>query len=147
MSIEPRHKSTSDVLDQAGSQALLEHAIEHAGRLGRPICVAVTDERGALLAFTRMDGAPVRSVKLSEAKAYSASRIEASTTAFHQRLTEGGMPASYFADPALTGLPGGAVVRSRSGATIGGVGISGLSPAEDQEVADASAATYGDRRD
>ncbi len=128
------------MLNQLAARRILEEAVTQANILGRPVCIAVTDERGALLAFTRMDGAPVRSIKLSEAKAYSAARLGVSTTAFHERLARDGMPASYFADPTLTGLPGGAVICNQSGAIIGGVGVSGLAPAEDQQVADAAAA-------
>jgi glc operon protein GlcG len=127
-------------LDRVAAHHVLDKAVAQAEALGRPVCVAVTDERGALLAFTRMDGAPIRSIKLSEAKAYSAARLGVSTTAFHERLVRDGMLASYFADPTLTALPGGAVICSQSGATIGGVGISGLAPAEDQKLADAAAA-------
>jgi glc operon protein GlcG len=134
-------------LDRAAAHVILEKVVTDANALGRPVCVAVTDERGALLAFTRMDGAPVRSIKLSEAKAYSAARLGVSTAAFHSRLTHDGMPASYFADPTLTGLPGGAVISSQSGVTLGGVGISGLAPAEDQQLADAAAAAHGMRSD
>lgn len=127
-------------LDRVTAHHVLEQAVTLAHTLGRPICVAVTDERGALLAFTRMDGAPIRSIKLSEAKAYSAARLGVSTTAFHERLVRDGMLASYFADPTLTALPGGAVISGQSGGVIGGIGISGLAPAEDQQLADASAA-------
>lgn len=127
-------------LDRLAAHHILETAVMQANTLGRPVCVAVTDERGTLLAFTRMDGAPVRSVKLSEAKAYSAARLGVSTTAFHARLARDDMPASYFADPMLTGLPGGAVICGQGGVTIGGVGISGLAPVDDQKVADAAAA-------
>ena len=133
-------------LDRVAAHRVLEEAVTHADTLGRPICVSVTDERGALLAFTRMDGAPVRSVKLSEAKAYSAARLGVSTTAFHERLVRDGMPASYFADPTLTGMPGGAVICSESGATIGGIGISGLAPADDQRIADEVAAACRTRQ-
>ena len=134
-------------LDRTGAHDVLERAVNQANTLGRPVCVAVTDERGALLAFTRMDGAPIRSIKLSEAKAYSAARLGVSTSAFHERLAQDAMPASYFADPMLTGLPGGAVIRCKNGATIGGVGISGLAPAEDQQLADLAAAAHMTRRD
>ena len=134
-------------LDRAAAHDVLENVVVQANTLGRPVCVAVTDERGALLAFTRMDGAPFRSIKLSEAKAYSAARLGVSTAAFHERLARDAMPASYFADPMLTGLPGGAVIRSESGATIGGVGISGLAPAEDQQLADDAAAAHMTRQD
>lgn len=134
-------------LDRMAAHHLLEKVVLQANTLGRPVCVAVTDERGALLAFTRMDGAPIRSVKLSEAKAYSAARLGVSTTAFHTRLMHEGMPVGYFADPMLTGLPGGAVICSQSGAAIGGIGISGLAPVEDQRLADDAAAAYRTRQD
>jgi uncharacterized protein GlcG (DUF336 family) len=134
-------------LDRTAAHDVLEGVVVQANALGRPVCVAVTDERGALLAFTRMDGAPFRSIKLSEAKAYSAARLGVSTAAFHECLAKDAMPASYFADPMLTGLPGGAVIRSQSGATIGGVGISGLAPAEDQQLADAAAAAQITKQD
>ena len=127
-------------LDLASATRVIDDAVAQARTLGRPVCIAVTDERGALLAFARMDGAPIRSVKLSEAKAYSAARLGVSTTAFHERLERDGMPASYFADPMLTGLPGGAVIRDETGATIGGVGISGFAPVEDQRLAENAAA-------
>ncbi|NPD69083.1 heme-binding protein [Lichenicola cladoniae] len=127
-------------LDRSDAHHLIEEAVIQANILGRPMCVAVTDERGALLAFSRMDGAPVRSIKLSEAKAYSAARLGVTTTAFHARLVREGVQASYFADSTLTGLPGGAVICSQSGAIIGGIGISGLAPVEDQQIADEVAA-------
>jgi glc operon protein GlcG len=129
-------------LDRDAAHRLLEDAVAQAGVLGRPVCVAVTDERGALLAFTRMDGAPARSVRLSEAKAYSAARLGVSTTAFHARLVRDGMPASYFADPTLTGMPGGGVICGDSGEILGGIGISGLAPVDDQRIADDVAAAY-----
>jgi glc operon protein GlcG len=131
--------TTANMLDRTAAHRVLEAAVAAAAPLGRPICVAVTDERGALLAFTRMDGAPVRSVRLSEAKAYSAARLGVSTTEFHERLLREGIPATYFADPMLTGLPGGAVIRGANEAVIGAIGISGLAPSDDQRLANEAA--------
>ena len=122
---------------QAMAQAMVARAIEEAtSRFGRPICVAVCDQYGFLLAFGRMDGAPVRSIQIAQCKAYTAARIGIGTTAFHERLQGQGYPASYFCDPGLTGLPGGAVLRGVGDSVAGGVGISGLLPAEDQVIAD-----------
>ena len=121
-------------LDEA--ERLTKRAVSEAGSYGRPICVSVCDTQGFLVAFARMAGAPVRSIALSQAKAYTAARIGVGTTAFHERLQGQGYPASYFCDPGLTGLPGGAVLRDAGGAVAGGVGISGLLPAEDQVIAD-----------
>ena len=47
----------------------------------RPICVAVCDAQGLLVAFARMEGAPVRSIAISQGKAYSAARMGITTQA------------------------------------------------------------------
>ena len=122
------------------AQTLVARAVREAARFQRPICVAVCDDRGLLVAFLRMDGAPARSVEIAQAKAYSAARLGVTTAAFHARLQNDAMPASYYADPRLTGLPGGSVLKDADGRIRGGVGISGLAPAQDQEIADLLAA-------
>ena len=104
---------------------------------GRPMCVAVCDRYGFLVAFAAMDGAPVRSIQLSQGKAYSAARMGVDTHVFLERLHRENIPASYFCDDKLTGLPGGSVLKDAKGAVIGAAGISGLTPAEDMAVAQA----------
>nr|WP_321985384.1 heme-binding protein [uncultured Lichenicoccus sp.] len=123
-------------MDLEHAQILAHRAIEAAARFGKPICVAICDERGLLLAFLRMDGAPARSVELSQNKAYSAARLGTTTAAFHARMLSENMPASYFCDTRLTGMPGGSAVVAAGGSVAGGVGISGLLPVQDQEIAD-----------
>jgi uncharacterized protein GlcG (DUF336 family) len=102
---------------------------------GRPICVAVCDRLGFLTAFVSMDDAPVRSIQLSQGKAYSSARMGVDTDAFLERLHLNNIPASYFCDDKLTGLPGGCVLKGSGGEVIGAVGISGLSPDEDVAIA------------
>jgi glc operon protein GlcG len=123
-------------LDLMTAQRLVARALDEAGRFGRPLCVSVCDTEGFLVAFARMDGAPVRSIEISHCKAYSAARLGITTVAFHERLQSQAMPASYFCDPRLTGLPGGSVLKDSTGRIVGGAGISGLAPVEDQEIAD-----------
>ena len=102
---------------------------------GRPICVAVCDRYGFLTAFATMDDAPVRSIQLSQGKAYTSARMGVDTDAFLERLHANNIPASYFCDDKLTGLPGGCVLKGAGGAVIGAVGISGLAPDEDLAIA------------
>ncbi|TLU71495.1 GlcG/HbpS family heme-binding protein [Lichenicoccus roseus] len=123
-------------MDLEHARKLIDRALEGVTRFGKPICIAVCDERGLLLGFVRMDGAPVRSVEIAQNKAYSAARLGVTTAAFHERMLRENMPASYFGDPRLTGMPGGSVVLSADGRVVGGVGISGLAPSQDQEIAD-----------
>jgi glc operon protein GlcG len=102
---------------------------------GRPICVAVCDRYGFLVAFAAGDDAPVRSIDLSQGKAYTSARMGVDTDAFLARLHAENIPAGYFCDSRLTGLPGGSVLKDAGGGVIGAVGISGLRPDEDQALA------------
>ena len=106
----------------------------------RPICVAVCDPQGFLLAFARMEGAPVRSIQISQAKAYTAARMGVSTEAVLARLKKEDIEIGYFCDPLLTALPGGSVLKDESGTVVGAIGVSGLTSAEDQVITDGVAA-------
>jgi glc operon protein GlcG len=118
------------------AEGLVAQAIEMARtQYKRPICVAVVDEYGFLVAFGRMDGAPVRSIEISKGKAYTAARMGVHTEAFLERLHRENIPAIYFCDDKLTALPGGCVLKDTAGKTIGASGISGLAPSEDQAIA------------
>ena len=118
------------------AQKLVVMAIEMAnGDFKRPICVAVCDQYGFLAAFSRMDGTPVRSIRISQGKAYTSARMGVNTDSFLERLHRENMPAGYFCDAELTGLPGGAVLKDSAGNLVGGIGISGLAAQEDQVIA------------
>lgn len=124
------------------AQLVVTKAVEMAEQdYKRPICVAVCDKYGFLLAFSRMDGAPVRSIAISQGKAYTAARMGVNTDSFLERLHRENIPAIYFCDDKLTGMPGGCVLKDASGIIIGSAGISGLAPAEDQAIANMMAAT------
>lgn len=122
------------LLDQAMAKALQDFK--------RPICVSVCDAQGLLLAFARMEGSPVRSVAISQGKAYSAARMGISTQAVLARLKNEGIEIGYFCDPLITALPGGTPLKSKSGALLGAIGVSGLTSAEDQSVTDFVAAQF-----
>ncbi|MEA3103416.1 heme-binding protein [Caballeronia mineralivorans] len=120
------------------AQRLLDHCVAQAReRFGKPVCAAVCDAQGFLIGFARADGAPVRSIALSQQKAYTSARIGSTTMAFLERLRREDIPIGYFCDALLTALPGGALIEDGTGRAIGAVGISGLTPAEDQLLADA----------
>ena len=125
------------------ARQLLDQAMAKAQQdFKRPICVSVCDAQGLLLAFARMEGSPVRSVAISQGKAYSAARMGVSTQAVLARLKNEGIEIGYFCDPLLTALPGGTPLKSQSGALLGAIGVSGLTSAEDQSVTDFVAAQF-----
>jgi uncharacterized protein GlcG (DUF336 family) len=120
---------------------LVAKAMERAAqRFARPVCVSVCDAAGFLVAFARADGAPLRSIRIAQAKAYTAVRMGVTTEALLARLHREQIEIGYFADPGLTALPGGSVLKDAAGTVIGGVGVSGLTSAEDQQITDHIAA-------
>jgi uncharacterized protein GlcG (DUF336 family) len=100
----------------------------------RPICVSVCDANGFLVAFSRMEGAPIRSIQISQSKAYTATRMGIATDEFLARLRNDNVDIGYYCDPLMTALPGGNLLKDSNGAVIGAVGVSGLKPTEDQVI-------------
>ena len=119
------------------AQEMIDKAVKMAAeKYRRPICVAICDNYGFLIAFARMDGAPIRSIEISQGKAYTSARMCVNTNAFLERLHRENIPASYFCDEKLTGLAGGSIFKDAGGNIIGAGGVSGLTSGEDQEIAD-----------
>ena len=100
----------------------------------RPVCVAITDEHGDLVAFGRMEGAPVRSSTMATNKSYTAARLERDSDTWGKQIIDGSQSASWFGDPNYTGLPGGLVIKEGDH-FLGGIGVSGRTGAEDKDLA------------
>jgi len=98
--------------------------------------VVIVDQAGFLLAFARADGAPFRSIAISEGKAYSAARMGVTTQAFFERCKKEEISPIDFCDAKLTKLAGGAPLKNSAGKLLGAAGVSGLTSAQDQEIVD-----------
>jgi uncharacterized protein GlcG (DUF336 family) len=124
-------------IDLAEAQRIIDQGLQlAAGDGGKPVVIAVSDPYGVLLALARMDGAPVRSVRIAMNKAYTAARTTSSTQALAKRLKDEGRDVHVFGDPEFSLFPGGSPVRLDDQTTVGAVGISGRSPEDDQSLAD-----------
>ena len=102
----------------------------------RPICVSVCDENGFLVAFARMEGAPLRSITISQNKAFTAVRMGMPTDKFLARIQQEHWEASYFGEH-LVPLPGGNLLKAANGKVLGAIGVSGLAVNEDQSITEA----------
>lgn len=122
-------------LEQALCLALLERVTAQAAQDGlAPVSVALVDANGELMTFTRMDQAPARTIKIAQAKAYTAVRMQCSTLAFNERLHHEKLAVGYFMDHDFCPLPGGIPVYI-AGQCVGAIGISGRSLADDHTLA------------
>jgi glc operon protein GlcG len=129
-----------EMVSLESAQKILAQAMEKTTKdFGRPICVSVCDKYGFLIAFARMHNAPVRSIEISRRKAYTAVRMGVSTDAFLARLHKEQIEAGFFGDDMVTALPGGNLLKDAAGNVLGGVGVSGLTSAEDQSITEAMA--------
>ena len=106
-----------------------------AGDGGKPVAVAVVDDRGDLVAFGRLDGTPVRSVTIAINKAYTSSRTRQSTAALAATLARANRGADVYTDPRITLFPGGTPLLTAQGTVVGAIGISGRLPDEDDALA------------
>ena len=126
------------VLDVSDAMLALDAMLQAAtSSEGAPIAMAVVDEYGDLMAFCRMDGTPPFVCEFARQKAYTASRMRSHSRDFVERLKSQGRSAADHGDPKLVGAAGGGavIVRPADGIVLGGIGVSGRTGAEDDEVA------------
>ena len=121
-------------LDEAKS--LIENAQKRALELGKAFSVAVVDYGGYLVAAERMDGARPMTPSIALAKAYSAAVMQRPT-----RMLRGWADSDpvFFSQVARMGHQPivatlGGYTLKRDGQIIGGVGISGGSAEEDEQI-------------
>jgi len=122
--------------------AISEAAAEKAAEMKLPICIAVVDDGGHLLSFSRINDAKPSSVLVAITKARSAALRRAATGPLPNAentsvLLSLGMPLA--SDFNLTWVRGG-LPMIWEGVVIGGVGISAGTEAQDEEVARAGLA-------
>jgi len=114
--------------------AMLETAV---ARPGRPVAVAVVDAHGDMVSFACMAGAnPALARQNALKKAYTAACMRTDTRAFAERILGSGRTLADFGTEALILDSGGlAITREPNGPVLGGIGVSGRSSEEDEEIA------------
>ena len=124
----------------ARANTLIDKALAKATQLGIKVTVAVVDEGGLLVALSRMDGATPLSPQIAEAKAVGAAMMHRDGASLAQLAKD--RPGFFsVADrlvrvPLVPGL--GSVLIKEDGNVVGALGISGGSPDQDLEIAEAA---------
>ena len=95
---------------------------------------AVTDDGGHLLALRRLDGAAPFSADVATQKARSAALGRKETQVFEEMINGG---RTAFVSAPLQGLLSGGVPIIVDGQVVGAVGISGVKPDQDVQIAKA----------
>ena len=107
------------------------------------VVIAVTDSAGNLIVLHRMDHAQVGSLTIARAKAETTVRFKRPTKAFEDGLEAGGRELRALSMEGVCALEGG-VLLLRNDEIIGGIGISGVHPTQDGQIAAAGAAAIAE---
>ena len=104
---------------------------------GVPISIAVVDYRGDLIKFVRMDGASWNSIRMAQAKAYSAAKFRRDTSTVAAWQSDNNIQLADWTDPGVTSLGGGVCVWDEQASprvVIGAVAVSGWPQTEIDEA-------------
>jgi glc operon protein GlcG len=96
--------------------------------------VAIVDAHGELMAFLRTDECRLSCISVAINKAYTAARERAESKLLGDAARERGFPLTNFGELRYVTWGGGVPIRV-GGEVVGAVGVSGLSEAEDTELA------------
>ncbi|CAM3424881.1 GlcG/HbpS family heme-binding protein [Halomonas lysinitropha] len=128
---------TKPVLTLDDVNAILDAAQQEAQTNGWAVTVAVADDGGHLLGLRRLDGAPPFSADVATEKARNAAIGRKETQVFEDMINNG---RTAFVTAPMQALLAGGVPVLVDGQVAGSVGISGVKPDQDVQVAKAGVA-------
>jgi glc operon protein GlcG len=124
-------------IDEAGAEAVIQAAEEHAREGRYRVVIAVVDPSGELVALRRTAGAQVASSRVAVDKARTAAIFVRPSREIEQQVSDGRLGAlALHGASALTG----GVPLKLDGEVVGAIGTSGETPDEDESVSIAGAA-------
>jgi len=121
------------------AQALVQAAVAEATKRGWAMNVAVVDSGTNLVAFSRMDGAQLASIAVSQHKARTAAKYRRPTKAFEEAVQKSGFNYVMTLDDVVASR--GGIPLIEDGKLIGAIGCSGGSGSQDEVICAAAAAT------
>lgn len=100
------------------------------------VSIAIVDDGGQLLWLQRLDGAPPNSMEIAQAKARTSAQGRRDSELYEKMINEG---RTAFLGSGIVGVLEGGVLIRHEGHCVGAIGVSGVKPSEDTQVATAGA--------
>lgn len=123
-------------ISQANARRVIDAALAEAARNDWPVSIAVVEPNGELVAFARSDGASYGSIAISQQKAWTAARFRRDSKAFSDSVAQGRV--QILSLDGVAAVEGGILIVV-DGKIVGAVGVSGVTSAQDAQVARAGA--------
>ena len=118
------------------AEKIMAAAVQEAARNGWTMAIAIVDTGGNLVAFQRMDNTQIGSIEVAIGKAKTANNFKRPSKAFEDLIANGGVGLKILALPGAVPVEGGEPILFQ-GRIIGGIGVSGMSSSQDDQVAKA----------
>ncbi len=133
-------------LSLSDAKHLIDGAKKKAQEIGVPMCIAIADESGNLIAFDRMDGGKVTSITIAQDKAFTAAAARKATHEYNEACVPGNLV--FGIHTALGGrlcVVGGGLPVAVDGEVVGGIGLSSGTPQQDMQCAQAGVDHHADQ--
>ena len=123
-------------LSHSDANILVQGARAKAEQMSIPMCIAITDESGVLIAFERMDGGKTTSVVIAQDKAFTAAAARKATHDYNAVNTPGSLAFGIHTEHGgrISSVAGGLPVFDGE-EVVGGIGISSGTPQQDLDCA------------
>ena len=131
---------TKSMLAIEDAMRVMDGAIAEARKNNWAVAIAIVDDGGHLLQFTRLNGAPPVSAHIAPEKARAAALGRRETKIYEDMINQG---RTAFLSAPLQGMLEGGVPIVAEGQVVGAVGVSGVKSIEDAQVAKAGIAALG----
>jgi uncharacterized protein GlcG (DUF336 family) len=121
------------------AKILVDGAVASSREINVPMCIAVADESGNLIDFSRMDGGKISSISIAIDKAFTAAAARRGTHIYNQ-LCVPGQPTFgiHVTNGGRFSVIGGGLPVTLNGVVVGGIGISSGTAEQDLVVAEAA---------
>lgn len=121
-------------IEYQDAKLIIDAAIEEANKYQWAISIAVCDLTGCLITLSRLNNAPAMSAKIAEQKAFTSVISGKSSSSYENMINDGRFAALSMP---ITPLQGGVPIIVEE-SLIGAIGVSGVKPDQDEQIAQAA---------
>ncbi|MGY2047307.1 GlcG/HbpS family heme-binding protein [Methylobacterium sp. JK268] len=126
------------------ARKVAEGAETEARKNGWPVAIAIVDSTGHLVLFEKLDNTQYGSIEVATQKAVTSINYRRPGKGFQDALAGGGVALRILTLPGVSAYEGGYPLEV-DGKLVGAIGVSGVLPSQDDQVARAGAAVLAGR--
>ena len=123
---------TTRYITLEAAKAMMAAGEAEARKNGWNVCIAIVDASGGLIMFQKLDDTQNGSIAVSQGKARTAALFKRPSRLLEEMIAQG--KTAFLSVEGIDPLQGGVPV-SVDGKVIGAVGVSGVTSAQDEQVA------------